>query len=57
MCKTSVLLEFYKVSSISSHNEQLQKTAGVSKNDVDTVIEDCTGQGTISRFNAIGEKP
>jgi hypothetical protein len=57
VCKISVLLEFYKVSSISSHNEQLQKTAGVSKNDVDTVIEDCTGQGTISRFNAISEKP
>lgn len=32
----------------------MAETAGVSENDVDTVIEDCTGQGTISRFNAIG---
>ena len=55
MCKTSVLPEFYKISSVSSHNEQLQKITGASENDVDTRIENGTGEGTISQpFNAIG---
>jgi len=50
-----VLPEFYKISSVSSHNEQLQKITGASENDVDTRIENGTGEGTISQpFNAIG---
>ncbi|XP_066384621.1 uncharacterized protein [Miscanthus floridulus] len=55
VCKTSVLPEFYKISSVSSHTEQLQKITGASENDVDTRIENGTGEGTISQpFNAIG---
>lgn len=55
MCKASVLPEFYKISSVSSHNEQLQKITGASENGVDTRIENGTGEGTISQlFNAIG---
>lgn len=47
MCKASVLPEFYKISSVSSHNEQLQKITGASENGVDTRIENGTGEGTI----------